>query len=87
MPYIRTERRDNIYNVARGVIDPDEILSCGDLNYAISLILSVYLANNGTQYRTFNDIVGALECAKSEFIRRIVNPYEDQKIISNGDIY
>ncbi len=87
MPYIRTERRDNIYNVARGTIDPDEILSCGDLNYAISLILSVYLANSGTQYKTINDILGALEGAKLEFYRRVAVPYEEQKIKENGDIY
>ena len=30
---------------------------------------------------------GALECAKLEFARRIVAPYEDAKIKENGDVY
>jgi len=31
--------------------------------------------------------LGAIECAKLEFIRRVVSPYEDTKIASNGDVY
>lgn len=30
---------------------------------------------------------GAIECAKLEFVRRVVSPYEDQKILENGDVY
>jgi len=31
--------------------------------------------------------LGAIECAKLEFIRRVVSPYEDAKIVANGDVY
>jgi hypothetical protein len=34
-----------------------------------------------------NEIVGALECCKQEFIRRKLNPYEDKKIKENSDVY
>lgn len=31
--------------------------------------------------------VGAIECAKMEFARRVIFPYEDRKISENGDVY
>lgn len=30
---------------------------------------------------------GAIEAAKLEFYRRVVAPYEDQKLLDNGDVY
>lgn len=33
------------------------------------------------------DALGALECCKLEFYRRVAAPYEDSKIKSNGDCY
>lgn len=59
----------------------------GQLNYAITEVLLAYLEYKGKSYSTLNDIVGALECAKAEFIRRVVNDYENQKMIENGDVY
>jgi hypothetical protein len=41
----------------------------------------------GLSYQTINDIVGALEGAKLEFYRRVAVPYEDKKIIENGDVF
>jgi len=87
MPYIEQERRKEIQSVNLGMIDYDEILTAGELNFAISKIIAVYLSNNGTQYRTINDILGALEGAKLEFYRRVAVPYEERKIEENGDIY
>lgn len=33
------------------------------------------------------DALGALECCKLEFYRRVAVPYEDGKIKTNGDVY
>lgn len=33
------------------------------------------------------DVLGALECCKLEFYRRVAVPYEDRKITLNGDCY
>ena len=33
-----------------------------------------------------DDILGALECCKLELYRRFAAPYEDTKVISNGDV-
>jgi hypothetical protein len=59
----------------------------GDLNYQLTLCVLGYLKAHGTSYQTINDCVGALEGAKLEFVRRVVNKYEDSAIQRNGDIY
>jgi hypothetical protein len=59
----------------------------GELNYMLTMICKQYLEDNGGRYQQVNDIVGALECCKLEFYRRKAAPYEDTKIIENGDVY
>jgi len=51
----------------------------GVLNCAISLVLSNYIKAQGLSYSTINDIVGALDCAKMEFYRKVAVPYEERK--------
>ena len=46
-----------------------------------------YMQQHGLNYRVINDIVGAAEGAKAEFQRRVAAPYEDKKILQNGDVY
>ncbi len=63
-------------------------LNPGELNYAITMLLQTYLKGHATlSYQAINDCLGALEGAKLEFVRRVVNPYEDRKIASAGDVY
>jgi hypothetical protein len=50
----------------------------GELNYKITTICEGYLALKSRSYTTLNEIIGALECAKLEYYRRILTPYEDQ---------
>jgi hypothetical protein len=58
----------------------------GDLNYCITVLVHEYLKAHGKSYAVMNDCMGVLEAAKLEFYRRIVAPYEDEKIKENGDI-
>jgi hypothetical protein len=60
--------------------------SSGELNFAITNLLHIYLQRHGKKYATLNDCLGALEGAKLEFFRRVVAPYEDKKIEENGDL-
>jgi hypothetical protein len=62
-------------------------VSAGELNYAITCLVRGYLRQNGLRYQQINDVVGALEGAKLEFYRRVVVPYEDRKMLANGDVY
>jgi hypothetical protein len=82
MPYIKAERREQLWNV-----EYDYPENPGELNYMISQLCSNYWDLIGHKYQTINDIVGALEGAKMEFYRRVAVPYEDQKIKENGDVY
>lgn len=59
----------------------------GQLNYVLTSLCHHYAGAYGHKYETFNDVIGVLECAKQEFYRRAVVPYEDQKIKQNGDVY
>lgn len=81
MPYITKYRKGELEH------ETSLIESAGELNYEITKLLLEYLATHGKHYRVMNDIVGALECAKQEFVRRVVNPYEDEKCEANGDVY
>ena len=82
MPYINKESRDKLANW-----DERNAQTAGELNYLITSLCVEYSMNFGNSYKTINDIIGALECAKQEFYRRIASPYEDKKIIENGDVY
>lgn len=81
MPYIKVDDRIELNTLMR---DPE---TAGELNYAITKMVMFYLNEKKKNYQTMNDIIGALEGAKTEFYRRVVAPYEDQKISENGDVY
>ena len=78
MPYIKQEDR------ARAWREPQ---SPGELNFAITCRLQDYITRKGLSYTAINDVLGAIEGAKLEFYRRVVVPYEDEKIKENGDVY
>ena len=80
MPYVTKEIRSYIE-------DGFTAISPGELNYILTLAVQRYFKLNGGTYKAINDILGALEGCKLEFYRRIVIPYEDNKIKENGDVY
>ena len=78
MPYITQENRDRMrYGVPK---------TAGELNYVLTNIILKYIGEE-PNYQRFNDAIGALEGCKLELYRRKVAPYEDTKIIANGDVY
>ena len=87
MPYIKKESRRGIFDPEYRTVSNSFITSPGELNFAITSLIIEYVKNQGKNYQTINDIVGALECAKLEFQRRVINKYEDSKIEENGDVY
>lgn len=81
MPYIRSGRED----LDAGVITPR---TPGELNYCLTRIVIEYIEENGLNYDDgIAAAVSAYECAKLEFYRRVAIPYEDRKIVTNGDVY
>ncbi len=62
-------------------------LSNGELNYLLTMLGNLYLERHGLSYNTGSDVIKAFECAKLEFYRRVMVPYEDRKAVENGDVY
>ena len=90
MPYIHPESRrmlDNTINNLIACLERHTALeiSVGELNYVVTCLVFAKWRNN-TSYSTGNAIIGMLECAKTEFYRRHLAPYEDEKIKQNGDV-
>jgi len=86
MPYIKQNQRAHFDCAIEEIIDtlgPD--WNAGDLNYIVSKITWSLFKKNA-RYATANTLIGALECIKLELYRRQISPYEDQKIIENGDL-
>lgn len=79
MPYIKDYMREGIRDRHTPPKGP------GDLNYLFTDIILRYFEEHHN-YQGINDIIGALEGAKLEFYRRHVVPYEDTKIVENGDV-
>lgn len=82
MPYITKAQRDSLGEKFVNYAD-----NAGELNYQLTTIIYEYYMKHGGRYQQINDILGALEGAKLEFYRRVAAPYEDKKIIENGDVY
>ncbi len=78
MPYIEEQDRAD----AATRLD-----TVGDLTYALTALCEQYRTAHGDKFQTFAEIDGALGCTGREFYRRVVAPYEDQKIELNGDVY
>lgn len=81
MPYIKQERR--IAPVKRRYT----AATPGELNYAITRLCDLYIVDRELNYTNINAVMGALECAKQEFYRRVAVPYEDLRRKENGDVY
>ncbi len=79
MPYIKEDRRI-------AICEGDAPRDAGELNYVLTRICLGHLGDM-PRYSDFNEVIGVLECCKLEFYRRAAAPYEDKKIIENGDVY
>ncbi len=88
MPYILDADREKLRSATDAIAASiDASTTAGDLNYMVSLMAKAYVEAKGLRYEHLNAVVGALDSAKAEFQRRVVAPYEDQKIAENGDVY
>jgi hypothetical protein len=87
MPYIKKSQRPRLSKA----LDDLLILDVGELNYAVCKLFMRFCDSEGDlaelSYSKLNGGLGAIELAKQEIIRRVLNGYEHQKIIENGDIF
>lgn len=73
------------------VMDNGKIDGC--LNYVFTRMLKHFYTDGVDQggipvssYARLNRAVGLVECVKTEFERRVVGPYENQKEFENGSV-
>ena len=59
--------------------------NAGELTYKLYKECVGYVGMN-SRFQDYGEVILALECAKQEFYRRYVAPYEDEKIDQNGDV-
>jgi hypothetical protein len=94
MPYINENARGMLDKPVDALIEelthgnelsPEELLQiAGEINYSFSRIIAGCMGT--VSYKKIAVITGVLENIKQEYYRRIAVPYEDEKIIENGDI-
>jgi len=96
MPYIKEEDRKEldanidqlviaIHNIKHSLDNPHDFsIYLGRINYCFSRIVGGLMGS--PSYNKVAMITGVLENIKQEFYRRVAEPYEDKKILENGDI-
>ena len=82
MPYIRQEERDQFEEIL-WLMQQKGVVADGDLKYILFAYCKRYIPENYNDIKNF--AAELRECA-TEIDRRLLAPYEDQKILDNGDI-
>lgn len=81
MPYITKKSKDLI---DAGMLPTNK----GELNYKITLLMIEYLqTQEKVGYGTISETIAAANDAAAEMRRRLLDPYEDDKMFTNGDVY
>jgi len=92
MPYVKQEIRDEVdyaidllLRAIKDIEAPQDTAIDGIMNYVITRLMIDVYDNHG--YAVYNRAMGVFSCSSREFYRRLVAPYEDKKIVENGDVY
>ncbi len=80
MPYLNESMKDSLDNQT---ILPSEP---GHLTYTLYAQCLKYIHLRGLRFFVLCEVMGALLCCILEIYRRVIAPYEDSKIKSNGDV-
>jgi len=87
MPYIKKEQRplyaDEIQHFE--TFHAAEI-SAGELNYFITSLLHAVIKKQGLKYEVLNKVMGVIHCIDKSLTATVILPYEDTKILENGNV-
>lgn len=84
MPYIKPARKEVLEPLVKHLAK--NCHDAGDVTYVFYTFAKAVISTMGKNYKNLSGLIGCMDCAKTEFYRRIVAPYEDQKIEENGDV-
>jgi hypothetical protein len=82
VPYIKQEERKKFDKIVQ-MMHEANIVANGDLNYLLYAYCKRHISPSYNNYKNF---IGELNQCATEIERRILAPYEDEKIIENGDV-
>ncbi len=82
MPYIKMDRRKQLEPILK-MLSEYEVKADGDLNYILFKYCKYYVKPSYNNYKNF---CGELNQCVTEIERRILAPYEDEKIKENGEV-
>ncbi len=82
MPYIKKEKRPDMDEVV-ALMAQKGVKADGDLNYVLYKFCK---ENVKPSYNNYKNFLGELRQCAAEIERRLLCPYEDQKITENGDV-
>lgn len=83
MPYIKQEERGDLDNLINEMGDVYCVQPNGQLNYVLYAFCKRYI---GPSYNNYKNFCGELRQCATEIERRLLGPYEDEKIKENGDV-
>ena len=82
MPYVKRTHRPFL-DLVVAAMERHSIKANGDLNY----VLFAYCKRNiAPSYNNYKNYCGELRQCATEIERRLLGPYEDEKIKENGDV-
>ncbi len=91
MPYLPQERRQELYPLISKVageiqaaVESGTGKRGGEVNFVICSLVDMLYDRN---YTGLSAAIGDVECAKLEIYRRVLGPYEDEKITEHGDVF
>lgn len=84
MPYIKQENRKKLEPFLREI--GKFTFKKGDLTYCIYKLGIEYLRRHPKNYQNISDCIAAMNDSAAEFRRRMLDIYEDEKRIENGEI-
>jgi len=82
MPYIKKYNREHFDDVVDAMFNAGVQVN-GDLNYILFAFCKRHIDPSYNNYKNF---MAELNEAAEEIRRRLLAPYEDEKIIQNGDV-
>lgn len=80
MPYLPYKQKEDL-------LEHSYPTSAGELNFLLTTMCRRYFNKSARNYEALNSIIGALECCKQEYYRRVIIDYENEAIKRNGDVY
>jgi len=81
MPYVKSSVRDLMMPIIK---EMDKVVCVnGDLNYILFYFCKYHITPSYANYKNY---CGELQQCITEIERKIIGPYEDRKILENGDI-